>query len=80
MKDAPTKLSANGEHGFPVAEDSATVRVFLDGDVKRLVFAYDCDEGWVESPILNERGECQALDGEWLYKREHGKITAFIIG
>lgn len=77
--EAPKQLSADGRYGFPSPDHLRTVRVTINGDARRLVVAYDVDAGWVECPLLDEKGHPQHINGEYIFKREFGKIRAIII-
>lgn len=78
MADAPVRLSANGEHGFPTIDDKSCVRLTIDGDSRCYAIAYDMEEGWVESYLLTDDGEYVMQDERFITKREHGVVKAFI--
>jgi len=80
MIETPRQLSANGEHGFPIASKADKVRVTLNGESRRAIIAYDMVAGWVESINLDDNGMPLHRDGEYFIKREYGKITAVILG
>ena len=79
MTDAPVRLSANGEHGFPTIDDKSCVRLTIDGDSRRLVIAYDMEEGWVETVRADDRGYPVIHDGTYLCQREYGNVVAIIL-
>lgn len=79
MTDAPIRLSANGEYGFPTIDNKSRVRVTIDGDSRRLVIAYDLEEGWVETVRSDDRGQPVLHDGTYLCQREYGDVAAIIL-
>ena len=79
MADAPVRLSANGEHGFPTADNKSRVRLTIDGDSRRLVIAYDMEEGWVETVRADDHGLPVIHDDGYLCQREYGDIYAVIL-
>ena len=79
MADAPVRLSANGEYGFPTVDDKSCVRLTIDGDSRRLVIAYDMEAGWVETVRADDRGNPVIHDGAYLCQREYGSIVAVIL-
>lgn len=79
MQDAPVRLSANGEHGFPTIDNKSQVRVTIDGDSRRLVIAYDMEEGWVEIVRADDNGQPVVHDDSYLCQREYGDVVAVIL-
>jgi hypothetical protein len=79
MIETPVQLSASGEHGFPIAPTGSKVRVTIDGDSRRAIVAYDIINNWVEAAMLDDLGYPLHKDGEYIYKREYGKVCALIL-
>lgn len=79
MIAAPVRLSANGEHGFPTVDDNSCVRLTINGDSRRLVLAYDMEQGWVETVCVDDRGHCLVRGDEYVYQREYGNVVAIIL-
>lgn len=79
MIEAPNRLSANGEHGFPTPNERAKVRVTLNGDSRRSVMAYDVDDCWVESYCMDNQGYVLFNGDKPVCKREYGLVKAIII-
>lgn len=79
MIETPRQLSANGEHGFPIASAGNKVRVTINGDSRRGVVAYDIAAGWVETVMLDDKGCTLLNNGEFIYKREYGKVDVIIL-
>jgi len=79
MTQAPLRLSANGEHGFPVAgPDEKGVRVYLDGDLFPAVVAYDALAGFVEVMARDTFGNWLMIDGEYVTRRYYGEVRAVL--
>ena len=79
MIAAPVRLSANGEHGFPTISNESCVRLTINGDSRRLVIAYDMEEGWVESYCVDDQGDLLIRNNEYVCKREYGSVVATIL-
>lgn len=79
MIETPRQLSANGEHGFPIASAGNKVHVTINGDSRRGVVAYDIAAGWVETVMLDDKGYPLHRDGEYMHKREYGTVDVIIL-
>lgn len=79
MITAPSRFSTNGQHGFPSWKDiNQRIRVFIDGDSVRMLVAYDVDEGWVDVPETDEKGEAIWVNGQLVIRRIKGSVKAFL--
>lgn len=79
MIEAPARLSANGEYGYPIPDCKSSIRVTLNGDSKRLVVAYNIEENWCEVICTDDAGKALSKNGEWVCKREYGRVQAIIV-
>lgn len=81
MTDAPRQLAVSGQYGFPRPPgdwEHRMIRVFVDGDCKRGVVAYDADAGWVDVLRYDPVGGIMRLRGGFLVRRVHGKVRAVL--
>lgn len=80
MTQAPPRMATDGRVGFPRPADDADIRVFIDGDLKRGVVAYDMVAGWADVILWREDGKAQLTDtGDFIAHRYRGKIVAVIV-
>ena len=80
MTQAPPRLATDGRKGFPRPARSADVRVYIDGDLKRGVVAYDMIEGWADVILWREDGmACFTDGGDFIAQRYRGKIVAVLV-
>lgn len=79
MIAAPSRFSAGGQHGFPSWKDiNQRIRVSIDGDSVRMLVAYDVEEGWVDVPETDEKGEAIYVNGQFVIRRVKGSVRAFL--
>ena len=71
----PPRLSANGEWGYPIAEDADRWRVHVDGEAYRGVVAYDIPEGWADVQAHDDDGRCEP----GVLRRYFGQVKVFLV-
>lgn len=76
----PRRVACDGRSGFVPPHDPYVYRVFIDGDMKRGVNAFDLDEGWIEIAIFDDNGKHIEKDGDFFYRRCYGDIIVLIKG
>ena len=82
MTQAPPRLVTYGyeSDGRPSDVDPLRIRVYIDGDHKRGVIAYDTIEGWADVLAMDEHGQFKKTDtGDYLALRYRGHITAVMV-
>ena len=80
MTQSPPRLATDGREGFPNPVDAQSIRVYIDGDLKRGVVAYDMIEGWADVIAWDEDGEPRLTDtGDYIAQRYRGKIVAVLV-
>ena len=82
MTAAPPRLVTYGyeSDGRPSDVDPLRIRVYINGDLKRGVVAYDMIEGWADVIAWDEQGEPRLTDtGDYIAQRYRGKIVAVLV-
>lgn len=80
MTEAPRRLATDGREGFPTPSNADAVRVYIDGDLKRGVIAYDALAGWVDVIMWDQDGVPVVTDdGDYIAQRYRGTIKAVIV-
>jgi len=80
VTQAPQRIATDGREGFPCPLDSGAIRVYINGDLKRGVVAYDMIEGWADVIAWDEQGEPRLTDtGDYIAQRYRGKIVAVMV-
>lgn len=68
-------MSVDNRIGFFTPDDASQYRVYLDGDMKRAVVAFDSDAGWVENCTFDDVGHLVHWKGEPTLTRSYGKVV-----
>ena len=82
MTQAPPRLVTYGyeSDGRPSDVGPLRIRVYIDGDHKRGVIAYDTIEGWADVLAMDEHGQFKKTDtGDYLALRYRGRISAVMV-
>jgi len=82
MTAAPPRLVTYGyeSDGRPSDVDPLRIRVYINGDLKRGVVAYDMIEGWADVIAWDEQGDPRLTDtGDYIAQRYRGKIVAVMV-
>lgn len=72
---APRAGSIDGLPGLPRVE-VAKIRVFVDGDMPRGVYAFNADEGWAEVLVYGDDGRPLHNGEHLVVQRVFGKVEA----